>query len=198
LSIKELDEHCKELLVTFITSNKKWHFNDFLDKYGHPRTPLKFTKPTLSKHLDHLEELNLITKKKEGKQRIAYEANWRKLSYLQKTVESQNALKRITENQKNFSSRPIEEQVIFLTNVLSLRDLEELKLQILDAMEPNKNFEHNVQYAFTHQFYDLFKTWFIENCYETTNENKLIALKLVESNIKHFEENLFIKKPWKT
>lgn len=198
MSIKELDEHCKKLLVTFITSNKKWHFNDFLDKYGHPRTPLQFTKPTLSKHLDHLEELNLITKKKEDKQRITYEANWRKLGYLHKTVESQNALKRITENQKTFESFPIEEQVIFLTNALSLRNLQELELEILNTLEPRKNFEYSVQYAITHQFFDLFKRGFMEKLGQTTSENKLIALKMVENNIKHFEENLFTKKPWKT
>jgi len=39
---------------------------------------------------------------------------------------------------------------------------------------------------------------FVNNCHETTSENKLIALKTVESNIKHLEESLFIRKPWKS
>jgi hypothetical protein len=156
------------------------------------------TTPTLAKHLKHLQELKLITKKREGKQLTTYGANWKKLKYLQETVESKKALERIVKNEKNFKSFPIEDQVMFLTNVLSLRSLEELKLEILDTLEPNKNFEHNVQYAFTHQFFDLYRTWFIENCYDTPNENKLTALKMVENNIKHFEHALFTRTPWKS
>jgi DNA-binding HxlR family transcriptional regulator len=196
ISVKDLDEYCKKLLVAFITSNRKWNFNEFLDKLNKMNT--KISRPTLSEHLKHLQRLRLITRKKEGKQRINYEVNWEKLKYLQKTIESQNALKRITENEKTFTSFPIEEQVMFLTNVLSLRDLQQLKLEILDTVEPDKNFEHNVQYVFTHQFFDLFRTWFVKNCYETSDENKLKALEMVENNIKHFEENLFIRKSWKS
>jgi hypothetical protein len=124
--------------------------------------------------------------------------NWTKLKYLEKTIESQDVLKRITENEETFTSFPIDEQVMFLTNVLSLRNLELLKLEILDTIEPNKNFEHNVQYDFTHQFFNLFERWFLKNCHKIPNENKLIALKTVENNIKHFEEILFDRKPWKS
>lgn len=158
------------------------------------KSNIKISTPTLSEHLKHMQKLKLITRRREGKQRISYEVNWEKLKYLQKTIESQKALKRITENEKTFTSFPIEEQVIFLTNVLSLRNLNELKLAILDTIEPDKNFEHNVQHALTHQFFDLWRTWFIKNCYVTTNENKLIALNIVENNIKHFEDELFIRK----
>jgi len=163
---------------------------------------IKISRPTLSEHLKHLQKLKLITRKRETergrKQRISYEINWEKLKYLQKTIESQNALKRISENEKIFTSFPIEEQVVFLTNVLSLRDLQKLKLEILDTIEPDKNFEHNVQYTLTDDFFDIFRTRFRQNCYETSNENKLAALKMVENNIKHFEDVLFTRKPWKT
>ena len=196
MPIEELDEYCKKLLVAFIASDRKWNFNEFLHMLN--KSNIRISTPTLSEHLKHLRGLKLITRKREGKQRISYEVNWEKLKYLQKTITSQNALKRITENEKIFTFFPIAEQVMFLTNVLSLRNLQELKLEILDTLEPDKNFEHNVQYALTHQFFNLFRTWFIKNCYETPNENKLVALQTVESNIKHFEDELFIRKPWKS
>lgn len=183
--------------MVFIASNKNRHFNELHANLNKIRN-LEISKPTLSEHLKHLQRLKLITRKREGKQRVKYEVNWTKLKYLQETIESQKILKRITENEETFTSLPMEEQVMFVTNVLSLRNLKELKLEILDTIEPNKNFEHNVQYAFTHQFFDLYRTWFIKNCYKTTNENKLNALKIVENNIKHFEEELFVRKSWKS
>jgi DNA-binding HxlR family transcriptional regulator len=196
MSIRELDEYCKKLLVTFIASDRRWHFNEFHHKLN--ETSFKISRPTLSVHLKHLLRLKLITRKKEGKQLISYGVNWEKLKYLQETVESLKATKRIAENEATFRSFPIEEQTMFLTNVLSLRNLQQLKLEILDALEPNKNFEHNIQYAFTREFFDLFNTWFIKSCYESTKENKLIALNMVEINIKHFEDELFERKPWKS
>lgn len=160
-------------------------------------TKVKITTPTIAEHLKHLERLKLVTKKKEGKQRRSYEANWNKLTYLQKTIENEDALKRLTENEKTFTSFPIENQVIFLTNTLSLRNLEELKLEILNTIEPDKTFEHNIQCMLTHSFFDLWRYWFINHCKQTTNENKRIALKIVEYNIKQVQDVLFIKKPWK-
>jgi DNA-binding HxlR family transcriptional regulator len=196
VSIKELDKYCNKLLGTLFVSNRKWHFNELHNTLN--KIDLKMSKPTLSKHLKHLQRLKFITRKREGKQQTSYQVNWEKLKYMQKTVESVDAIKRITENERNFSSFPIDEQVIFLTNVLSLRNLEQLKLQILHTLEPDKVFEHNVQYALTNQFFDLFTTWFARNCYKTSKENNLIALKTIETNIQHFEEDLFIRKPWRS
>jgi DNA-binding HxlR family transcriptional regulator len=177
----------------FIVSGKKWHFDEFLHNLN--KSNFKISKPTLSKHLKHLQKLKLITRKKEGKQQTSYDVNWEVLKHIKTTVE-RDAIKRITENKKLFSSLPIDDQVMYLTNILSLRNLEELRLYIIDIMEPEYNFEHNVQYAFIHQFYDSYKTWFLLNCHATTNENKRVALKMVENNIEHFQEKLFDKKPW--
>lgn len=196
MSTKELDNYCQKLLQAFIGSNKRWHFNEFHEKLN--KASLKISKPTLSQHLKHLQKLKLITRKREGKQRISYGVNWEKLKHLQKTVDGLHAIKRILENETTFSTLRIQEQVMYLIDTLTLRNLEMLKLEILDILEPDKNFEHNVQYGFTNQFFDLFRTWFIKNCYKTTKENKLIALKIVENNIKHFEKDLFVRKPWKS
>lgn len=193
MSIKELDSQCNKLLAVFIVSGKKWHFDEFHHELN--KSSFKISKPTLSKHLKHLQKLKLITRKKEGKQQTSYDVNWEVLKHIKTTVE-RDAIKRITENKKLFGSLPIDDQVMYLTNILSLRNLEELRLYIIDIMEPEYNFEHNVQYAFIHQFYDSYKKWFLENCHAATNENKHIALKMVESNIEHFQVQLFDKKPW--
>lgn len=106
MSTKELDNYCQKLLQAFIGSNKRWHFNEFHEKLN--KASLKISKPTLSQHLKHLQKLKLITRKREGKQRISYGVNWEKLKHLQKTVDGLHAIKRILENETTFSTLRIQ------------------------------------------------------------------------------------------
>ena len=124
--------------------------------------------------------------------------NWEKLEHLGEAVRTQQALKRTLENEKNFKSFPIDEQVTYVHNILALRNLYRLRLEMLDILDPRKNFEHSVQYLFTNRFFEMFKTWLLESCDKNKTECKEKALSMIEYNIKHYTDILFDKRPWKS
>lgn len=192
----ELDEICKSIFSVFLVTDEELRFNELHRTLG--MIGLKMSKPTLSEHLKHLRRKKLVVRRKEGKQNVSYKTNWKELESLDKAIKTQQALKRTLENEAGFKSFPIDEQVTYVHNVLALRNLYRLKLEVLNVIDPNKNFEHSVQYLFIHRFFELFKTWLLQTCHESNSEGRKAALDMIEHNIKHYEDTLFDKKPLKT
>lgn len=187
-----LDETCKKIFSFLLVSDKRLRFNKLyatLNQIG-----LEMSKPTLIEHLNHLKKRKLVIRKREGKQNVTYEVNWKKLEHLAEALRTQQALKHLLENKENFKSFPIEEQVTYVHNILALRNLHRLKLEILDIIDPSKNFEHSIQYLFTNRFFQLFKTWLLENCHENKTECEKKALGMIEHNIIHYTDVLFERK----
>jgi len=186
-----LDETCKKIFSVLLVSDKKLRFNELhrtLNQIG-----LRMSKPTLVEHLNHLKKRSLLIRKKEGKQNISYEVNWKKLEHLNEAIKTRQALKGMLENEKNFKSFPIDEQVTYVQNILALRNLYRLRLEIFSILDPSKNFEHSVQYLFINRFFEFFKTWLLESCRENKTECKYKALSMIEHNIKHYTDMLFDK-----
>lgn len=153
------------------------------------------SKPTLSEHLKHLKKRRLVIRKREGKQNVTYQVNWEKLEHLSEAIETRQALKRMLENEKNFKSFPIDEQVTYVHNILALRNLYRLRLEIFSILHPSKNFEHSVQYLFISRFFEFFKTWLLESCHEDRSRCREKAMSTIEYNIKHYTDTIFDKKP---
>lgn len=188
-----LDENCKKIFSVLLFSDKKIRFNELyrtLNQIG-----VKLSKPTMIEHLQHLKNKKIVTRRKEGKQKVTYQVNWKKLEHLGETIKTQQALKRTLENKENFKSFPIDEQVMYVHNILALRNLYRLKLEILDAIDPRKNFDHSIEYLFTHRFFEFFKTWLLESCNKNQAECKVKALNTIELNIKHYKDILFDIQP---
>ena len=186
-----LDETCKKIFSLLLVSDKKLRFNELhrtLKEVG-----LKMSKPTLVEHLNHLKKRRLLIRKKEGKQKVFYRVNWEKLEPLGEAIKTHQALKHTLENEKNFKSFPIDEQVTYIHNILALRNLYRLRLEILDILDPSKNFEHSIQYLFINRLFEFFKTWLLENCHTNKTECKEKALNMIEYNIKHYTDTLFDK-----
>jgi DNA-binding HxlR family transcriptional regulator len=187
-----LDETCKNIFSVLLLSDKKLRFNELhrtLNQIG-----LKMSKPTLAEHLKHLKKRRLLIRKREGKQSVSYEVNWEKLDYLGEAMRTRQELKRMLGNEKNFKSFPMDAQLTYTHNILALRNLYRLRLEILDILDPSKNFEHSVQYLFIHRFFELFKTWLLESCHENKAKCEKEALSMIEHNIKHYLDTLFDKK----
>lgn len=188
-----LDETCKKIFSALLVSDKRLRFNELhrnLDQIG-----LKMSKPTLIEHLNHLKKQRLIKRKRQGKQNVAYEVNWEKFKYLGEAIDQQRALKHLLEDEKIFKSFPLDEKVMYVHNILALRNLYRLKLEISGIIDPSKNFEHSIQYLFITRFFDFFKTWLLESCHENKPECREKALSTIEYNIKHYTDMIFNKRP---
>ena len=98
------------------------------------------------------------------------------------------------ENKKRFKSFPLDEQTMYVTNILTLADLYGLKLAVQCILEPKKSYENSLQYLFTSRLYDLFKTWLLQSC-KDSKENAQASLNMIERNIEHFKQVLFDKIP---
>jgi len=186
-----IDELCEKIFMTLLVSDKKIRFNHLykaLNDIG-----LKISRPTLIKHLNHLKKRKLIIRKQEGKQKVTYQANWEKLKHLKEITKDQKIVKIMLENKKNFQSLPIDEQTIIIQNILTLRNLHLLKVEIIDIIDPKKSFEHAITHLFISGIFEIFEKWLLKNYRNNKLECKEKALPLVEYNIKRYKDMLFEK-----
>jgi hypothetical protein len=189
---KLLDDYCNNIFAFLAVSDKTFRFTELyktLNKIG-----LKMSKPTLINHLHHLQKRKLLIRKIEGKQNISYAVNWKKLETLKESTKTRQALKHLLQNKKRFKSFPIDEQVTYVTNIMTLTNLYRLKLEVQDMLDPSKNFEHSVQFLFTNRFFEFFKTWLLESCQEAKTTNGQQALEMIDQNITRITNILFDKK----
>ena len=184
-----LDEYCKNIFSVFLVSEKALRFNELyrtLNDIG-----LKMTKPTLIDHLNHLRKAKLLIKRKEGKQNVSYSANWTKLETFQQSMKTKQFIKSLLGNENQFKTYPIDEQVTYVTNLLTLGNLYRLKLEVQDAIDPSKNFEHSIQFLFVNRFFELFKRWLLESCHASETEKASEALSMIDYNITRITNILF-------
>jgi DNA-binding HxlR family transcriptional regulator len=184
-----LDEQCKKILSVFLVSQKTLRFNEMHRIFND--IGLKMTKPTLVDHLNHLREKKLIIRKEEGKQCVSYAANWTKLKTHKQSLKTREFVQHHFQNKELFNSFSIKEQVTWVTNLLTLRTLYKLKLEIEDAINPRKSFEHSIQFLLTDRFFEIFKIWLLENCHSSKTEKGPKALSMIDHCIDIFTCDLF-------
>jgi len=186
-----IDELCEKIFMTLLVSDKKIRFNKLYQALNN--IGLKISRPTLIKHLNHLKKRKLIIRKQEGKQKVTYQANWEKLKHLTEITQDQKIVKIMLENKKNFQSLPIEEQTVIIQNILTLRNLHLLKVEIIGIIEPKKSFESAITHLFISQLFNIFEKWLLRNYRNNQLECKEKALPLVEYNIERYKNMLFEK-----
>jgi len=190
-----LDEYCENIFSLFLVSEKTLRFNELyetLNKLG-----WKMSKPTLIAHLHHLLKNKLLIRKREGKQKVTYTANWAKLETFQQSMKTDQFIRNLLRFKEQFKACPIDEQVIIITNILTLSNLYQLKLLVHDAIDPSKNFEHSIQYIFIKKFFDFFRKWLIESCHASKTEKAPQALSMIDYNITRITNMIFAEKSQK-
>ena len=186
-----LDERCKKIFAVLLVTQKKMRFNEL--KRTLKETRLEMPSPTLIRHLRHLCKKRLLIRKEEDFQNVSYTVNWKKLEHLADIIDQQKALEHLLRNKKIFESAPMDDQTIYLMDVLTLRNLHLLRAEILSIVNPTKAFEYTISNLYTSRFFELFKTWLLKNCRENKTECKEKALSTVEYNIKRHTDMLFEK-----
>jgi len=177
-----LDEPCQKIFMYLATSYEGIGFNRLrheLKKSGYPMSP-----PTLSKHLkQHLvKELKLVTSERKGIQRINYRINYKKYKTIEERIEKMEKLKEFLEGEKTeFYAKPLEQQINFVSNIMLVKDLEELRTYISSIVEPEKTFENNLKLIMLKKsINDIFEKWFLAKCKENPDYGKQAMIKIDE------------------
>lgn len=192
MSEQLLDKNCEHIFLLLLLSDKPLRFNKLHDTLN--KLEVEMTAPTLIKHLNHLRTRRIILRQKTGKQSVSYTLNWQKFDNSKESLNTKELLLRTEENKKRFNSFPMNEQIMYVTNIFTLVSLYRLKLAVQYILKPKEKYDATLAYLLTDKTYGLFKKWLLQNCKES-EENARTTLNMIERNIQHFTKILFDKMP---
>lgn len=187
--MKKPDIYCDQLCMIFLTTNKKIRFNE-LYRRKLTQFNVKMSRPTLVEHLNHLLENKIILRHEENKQKVSYELNWKMFDQLAKAQKINKTLLHQIKNEKIFKSKSLKEQKIYATGILHIILLNNLKLNILDILEPKNKLENHAFFNILTTLYSIYPKWFIDTCKES-KENSQKALNSINEDIKELMETFF-------
>jgi DNA-binding transcriptional ArsR family regulator len=174
----ELDKPCEHIFQFLIANFEGIGFNELRKKLKD--NDYSMSPPTLSKHLkQHLvKELKLVTFERKGIQGINYRIN-HKIYERAKKIERLNEF--LEEGKTEFYAKSLEQQIKYVSNIMTIKNLEELRTFISTVVEPEKTFENNLKLIMLKKsFNDIFEKWFLVKCKEDTNYGKQAIIKIDE------------------
>lgn len=187
---KETDEYCVKIFALLVANQEKIRFNKLHKTLN--ALNVKISKPTLIQHLHHLHTKGFILRKKEGKQNVTYQVNWKKFEQLKETLGFKEIIARNLENEKIFKSKSLENQIIFVTDVLTMTQVIYLQLNVLGILEPKGKDLHNLGYLLIYRLYDHYRQWLLDTC-KQSSENSQKAYDLLNKITKKYQNLLFNK-----
>jgi len=185
---KEIDGYCIKILAYLIANEKKIRFNKLHKTLN--ALDVKISKPTLIQHLHHLRAKGFILRKKESKQNVTYQVNWKNLEQLEKTLESKEIIARNLKNEKIFKSKSLEDQITYVICILTLTQVIYLQLNVIGVLEPKSKELLSLSYLLIHRLYDHYRRWLLDTC-KQSNENSQKAHDLINKKREEFENLLF-------
>ena len=186
---EDKDVYCSKIFWFLFLSDKKCRFTE-LHK-GLKNIKLKLSKPTLIAHLGHLQEKGFIVRRQEDKQNVSYEVNWKKFEYLKESVGYKQHLLISNENKKRFKSLSPRDQLATLLNILILGELQRVRSNIDDFLEPEKEPEHHLGYWFMFKSLDLYQSWFIETFKQADKKTQKMLIEKVDGSVKILRDDIF-------
>ena len=190
VDVKSLDKRCQQILVC-LAMNKEMGFNQLyrtLEKMNYD-----ITKPTLSRHLDHLIEQKILVKKKVGKQRINYKiVDWnvdkpaldnKELSEMREFID--NHIK----GHELFKLLSAEDKANIVTLVIMITSLEQLEVAVSSILNPENAFSRQLELLIMVRILGDYKSWLLQECRENKKEvGKQLLQALISRQNRFFEE----------
>jgi len=187
---KTTDEYCTKIFAKLVANQEKIRFNKLHKTLN--TLDVKISKPTLILHLHHLRTKGFILRKKEGTQNVTYQVNWKKFEQLKETLGFKEIIARNLENEKIFKSKSLEDQIIFVTGVLTMTQVVYLQLCVLGILEPKGKELHSLGYLLIWRLYDHYRQWLLDTC-KQSSENSQKAYDLLTKITKKYQNLLFNK-----
>lgn len=182
------DSYCEKIFCFLVAYNSKIRFNQLYRTLDSLDT--KITKPTLIKHLNHLQAKGFIIRKEEDKQNVTYQVNWKKFEYLNEAIEFKELIRAKLKDEKAFKSRSIEYQVSFVHGLLSMLQLYYLHLNIISIEEPKAKFINTLGALLIQRLYDNYRQWLLDTCRQS-EENIHKALNIIDKTREKYQNLLF-------
>lgn len=178
-----LDENCQKIILTLITIGEKIRFNKLHDLLG--QQGVELPKSSLTIHLGHLADKDLVIRKLEGVQNVSYEVNHEKFSN-QSMKRINDELRRIEElrsstdeKKRAFYSEPIDKQVKIVLDDIILRTLQQLKMRI-DLKSNRAKYEKFLELMILSRFSMIYAGWLTEKCVEDKEYREKVFQKIDE------------------
>lgn len=134
----------------------------------------------------------LHTGKEEGKQNVTYQVNWKKFKKLNEALEFKKLIAHNLENEQIFKSKSLEEQIVYVTTILTWEQILHLQFNILNILEPKATFNLTLGYVFIHRLYDIYRRWLLDTC-KQSRENSQKAFDSLKKKREDFENLLFVR-----
>ena len=194
MTILELDETCKNifqyLLMRNMTGLGPIRYNDLLENLK--EKGLKISRPTLSEHLRHLVEKEIVTRTEVSRANVNYSVNDDRGRPIRDFIERNEKYKRvIDENKDRFFSDSVREQVSHLNIILVVRSLEQLKYEVLKLLEPENSFEYNLQIMSIWTLWDYYTNWFLSSLKDRDRSDKEDVVADIEDMIEKYLDITF-------
>lgn len=159
------DEACTKILTAIVFSRDTFRFNE-LHRYLNQKF-FKISKVTLSKHLKHLVDSELLYRDEKDKQYVTYRFYDEKWKHLDKFVETQKALQKIFEKEeKEFDSYSVSTQISSVFITLIRRDLLILRNEILKVIDPDNTYEYSMKILVLNNIWNGLKNLLLKKCLE--------------------------------
>jgi len=185
---KETDEYCQNIFAYLVANNKEIRFNQLYNALK--ALDVKITKPTLIQHLNHLHAKRFILRKEKGKQNVTYQVNWKKFEPLNEALKFKKVIAHTLENEKIFKSKSLEQQIVYVTTILTWEQILHLQFNVLNLLEPKATFNTTLGYVFIHRLYDTYRRWLLDTC-KQSRENTQKAFDSLQRKRDDFENLLF-------
>jgi DNA-binding HxlR family transcriptional regulator len=163
---KETNEYCLNIARVLLLSFGWLRFNELFRKVN--EMGAKMSKPTFSEHLNHLVEKGLVIRKVEGKQQVSYFFDWKRFTGneedVKELVKEEEPEEVVLAQKKRFNALPIDEQVKEILLSLFEKSIHELRLDFLIAIDPSRQFFHNLDKMTNRQSINPLWEALLENC----------------------------------
>jgi hypothetical protein len=140
---ENLDIQCEKIFNLLALNIDPITFNKMYDKLQ-----TEMTKPTLIKHLDHLQKNKIIKRARIGKQKVTYEIHPEFFNELQKEKEFIESAEKLTKYKENFNNATVAGKVDNIILLMMITEIHKLKNALQSTLEPNKTYENNLTFSF--------------------------------------------------
>ncbi len=183
--LSELDNYCKKIFSFLVYCDVPIRFNELLRVLN--KSNFKISKPTLITHLKHLQNYEVINRKREGKQIVSYSVNDEKLDNLQFHKDLNRVAKNVQKSKETFNSFDVAEKIRYISFVLMIIELNRLKNEIRIVLEPNRKFEATLAFLSIQGYLDSFRQYLLQTCANSKDDaqKSLIAIENLEEKIRN-------------
>ena len=190
MGVGKLDPHCTKILSLLMLERKKYRFNQ-LDRRLE-ELKLNMSRPTLIKHLKHLEEKELILREEKEKQFVTYRFNWERWQDADEHVKDRIIFEKFLQREiDEFRSKSVAEQIAYVNDNMALIFLMSLREGIVARVKPELEFMANINFIHFGNVLNRLTNMILDNVDEKgekyTTECILNIDKTIEAYVKFLE-----------